>query len=65
MRALPDVNQIQVSKLERGGVDIPIGTNTKLQRLDIVTVVGLKEAVTKVGVVSSARWCVPAPRRTC
>ena len=49
MRALPDVNQVQVVKLERGGIDMPLGTNTKLQRLDIVTVVGLKEAVTKVG----------------
>jgi putative transport protein len=49
MRALPDVNQVQVVKLERGGIDLPLGTNTKLQRLDIVTVVGLKEAVTKVG----------------
>jgi putative transport protein len=49
MRALPDVNQVQVVKLERGGIDMPLGTNTKLQRMDIVTVVGLKEAVTKVG----------------
>jgi putative transport protein len=49
MRSLPDVNQIQVVKVERGGIDLPIGSNTKLQRMDIVTVVGLKEAVTKVG----------------
>ncbi len=49
MRALPDVNQVQLVKIERGGVDLPIGTNTKLQRMDIVTVVGLKEAVTRVG----------------
>ena len=46
---MPDVDQIQVVKLERGGVDLPIGTNTKLQRMDIVTVVGLKDAVSKVG----------------
>ncbi|HEY7644538.1 MAG TPA: transporter [Hyphomicrobiales bacterium] len=49
MRALPDVNQLQVIKLERGGVSIPIGSNTKLQRMDIVTVVGLKDAVDHVG----------------
>jgi len=49
MRALPDVNQVQVVKLERGGVDLPIASNTRLQRMDIVTVVGLKEAVTRVG----------------
>ncbi|HEY5931781.1 MAG TPA: hypothetical protein VIT63_02640 [Nitrospira sp.] len=49
MRALPDVNQIQVTKLERGGVNLPIGNTTKLQRMDIVTVVGLKDAVSRVG----------------
>jgi putative transport protein len=38
-----------MSKLERGGVSIPIGTNTTLQRMDIVTVVGLKDAVSRVG----------------
>jgi putative transport protein len=49
MRSLPDVSQLQMTKLERGGVNIPIGSNTKLQRMDIVTVVGLKEAVSRVG----------------
>ncbi|GGF66814.1 hypothetical protein GCM10007301_28070 [Azorhizobium oxalatiphilum] len=49
MRRLPDVNQVQVVKLERAGVPIPIGTNTKLQRMDIVTLVGLKSAVSHVG----------------
>ena len=49
LRALPDVDQIQMTKLERGGVTIPIGTNTKLQRMDIVSVVGLKDAVSRVG----------------
>ncbi len=48
-RALPGVDQIQVVGLERGGVPIPIGTDTKLQRMDIVTIVGLKSAVSKVG----------------
>jgi len=49
LRALPDVNQIQVVKLERGGVTIPIGTNTVLQRMDVLTIVGLKNAVSRVG----------------
>ncbi|BCJ90991.1 hypothetical protein IZ6_17260 [Terrihabitans soli] len=48
-RALPGADQIQVVGLERSGVPIPIGTNTKLQRMDIVTVVGLKGAVTSIG----------------
>jgi putative transport protein len=48
-RALPGVDQVQVAGLERGGVPIPIGTDTRLQRMDIVTVVGLKGAVSKVG----------------
>jgi putative transport protein len=40
--------QLQVTKLERGGVAIPVGANTKLQRLDVLSVVGLKSAVQKV-----------------
>lgn len=48
-RALPGADQIQVVGLERGGVPIPIGKNTKLQRMDLVSVVGLKGAVTKIG----------------
>jgi putative transport protein len=49
MRKLPDMSQVQVAKLERGGVTIPIGKDTKLQRMDVVTLVGLKDAVTHVG----------------
>jgi putative transport protein len=49
MRELPDVNQLQLTKLERGGVPIPIGKDTRLQRMDIVTVVGLKDAINRVG----------------
>ena len=49
LRALPGADQLQVVKLERGGVPIPIGTNTKLQRMDIVSVVGLKDAVNSIG----------------
>ena len=49
LRALPDVNQLQLVKIERSGVPIPIGKDTKLQRMDILTVVGLKSAVSSVG----------------
>jgi len=49
LRALPDVNQIQLVKLERGGVNLPIGTDTVLQRMDVLTLVGLKDAVSRVG----------------
>ncbi|MFG1245180.1 aspartate:alanine exchanger family transporter [Xanthobacter flavus] len=48
-RALPGVDQIQVTGLERSGVPIPIGDNTHLQMMDIVTVVGVKSAVDRVG----------------
>ena len=48
-RALPGVDQIQVVGLERSGVPIPIGSDTRLQRMDLVSVVGLKDAVNKVG----------------
>lgn len=49
LRELPDVNHVQVVKVERGGVPLPIGADTKLQRMDIVSVVGLKSAVNSVG----------------
>ncbi|MCA3367455.1 MAG: transporter [Roseomonas sp.] len=48
-RALPGANEVQVLAIERSGVPIPIGTNTTLQRLDVVTIVGLKSAVEKIG----------------
>jgi putative transport protein len=41
--------QLQLVRVERGGVPIPIGVDTRLQRMDILTVVGLKEAVAKAG----------------
>lgn len=50
-RALPGVDQLQVVAIERGGMPMPLGTNTVLQRMDIVTVVGLKDAVSRVGAV--------------
>jgi putative transport protein len=49
LRALPDVDQIQLVKIERGGINLPIGTNTKLQRMDVLSVVGLKDAVNRAG----------------
>lgn len=50
-RALPGVDQMQVVAIERGGMPMPLGSNTVLQRMDIVTVVGLKDAVSRVGAV--------------
>jgi putative transport protein len=37
--------QLQLTRLERGGVPFPAGLKTKLQRMDVVSVVGLKSAV--------------------
>ena len=41
----PFAGQLQVGKYERGGVPFPAGLKTELQRLDIISVVGLKSAV--------------------
>jgi len=41
--------QIQLTRIERGGVPVPIGLETKLQRRDVLFVAGLKEAVEKAG----------------
>jgi putative transport protein len=40
-----------VLRLERGGVPIPVGADTTLQRLDVLFVAGLKSAVEKVAAV--------------
>lgn len=40
--------QMQVIRIERGGEPIPLGTDTKLQRFDVIFVAGLKSAVDKV-----------------
>ena len=37
--------QLQLVKMERGGVPLPVGADTTLQRLDVLYVVGLKSAV--------------------
>jgi putative transport protein len=41
----PFAGQLQVVKYERGGVPFPAGLKTQLQRMDIISVVGLKGAV--------------------
>jgi putative transport protein len=40
--------QLQIAKLERGGVPFPAGLKTELQRMDVVTVAGLKSAVNEL-----------------
>lgn len=40
--------QVGVTRIERAGVPIPVGTETKLQRMDVIFVAGLKDAVAKV-----------------
>ena len=40
--------QVQLVKIERGGVPIPVGLETTLQRRDVVFVVGLKSAVQRL-----------------
>ena len=41
--------QLQLLRMERGGVPFPAGPETKLQRLDVLFVAGLKDAVGKLG----------------
>jgi putative transport protein len=48
-RSSPISGQVQLVKLERGGVPFPVGLKTKLQRMDILTVAGLKGAVEEAG----------------
>jgi len=40
--------QMQLIRMERGGVPIPLGADTQLQRFDVLFVAGLKSAVEKV-----------------
>lgn len=40
--------QIQLLRIERGGVPIPLGADTQLQRFDVLFVAGLKSAVNKL-----------------
>lgn len=41
--------QVQLTKIERGGVPIPIGLETTLQKRDVLYVTGLKSAVQRAG----------------
>lgn len=41
--------QVQVTRIERAGVPIPVGAGTKLQRMDVIFIAGLQDAVTRVG----------------
>jgi len=48
-RDSPFAGQLQLVKFERSGLPFPVGLKTKLQRMDILTVVGLKGAVQEAG----------------
>jgi putative transport protein len=41
--------QLQLTGIERGGVPLPLSLDTKLRRMDILSVVGLRDAVVKAG----------------
>jgi len=41
--------QLQLTKIERGGVPVPFGPDSKFERYDVAFVTGLKTAVSKVG----------------
>ena len=43
--------QVQVTRLERSGVPIPLGLDTTLHKLDVIFLVGLKSAVDKAGAI--------------
>jgi putative transport protein len=45
LRTADFAGALGLQKIERGGVPLPIGLNTKLQRFDVLYVVGLKSAV--------------------
>jgi putative transport protein len=42
-------NQIGVQRMERGGVPVPLSRDLKLQRFDVLFIVGLKSGVEKAG----------------
>jgi putative transport protein len=44
-RGDPVAGQLQIVRYERGGVPFPAGLKTELQRMDVISVVGLKSAV--------------------
>jgi putative transport protein len=42
-------NDVQLTKMERGGVPYPISPTTELQKRDILTFVGVKAAIERIG----------------
>ncbi|MFX5776577.1 hypothetical protein ABTE06_19730, partial [Acinetobacter baumannii] len=48
-RQTPIAGQVPLTRIERGGVPIPIGLDTELQRFDVLFLSGLKSAVDKAG----------------
>jgi putative transport protein len=47
-RGEEEAGQLQLVKMERGGVPIPFGPETEVKRFDVLFVVGLKSAVDKL-----------------
>ncbi|MBC7682839.1 MAG: transporter, partial [Ferruginibacter sp.] len=46
-RTSPLAGQVQLTGIERGGVPLPMGLQTRLQRLDVLHFVGLRSAIDK------------------
>ncbi|MEO5794968.1 MAG: TrkA C-terminal domain-containing protein, partial [Rhodoferax sp.] len=46
-RTSPLAGQVQLTGIERGGVPLPMGLKTRLQRLDVLHFVGLRSAIDK------------------
>ena len=51
LRSSPVAGQIALHHIERGGVTIPMGLKTTLERLDVLFVTGIRSAVDKAGAV--------------
>ena len=51
-RSADFAGQIALTRIERGGVPIPIGLNTKVQRFDVLFVAGLKSGVEKLATLA-------------
>ena len=47
-RSADFAGELDLTRIERGGVPIPIGLNTKVQRFDVLFIVGLKSGVEKL-----------------
>ena len=49
LRSKDFAGEVGVSRIERGGVPIPLGLNVKIQRFDVLFVAGLKSGVQQAG----------------